>query len=153
MHTTKNPMEPYRYGTLSTQVRQAFLTPIITPYSNSSVFPPKEADALFVTTNFLLSPKQYRGICDGTAPDEDCDKNSQCVNMTVTTNGRFFRREISKNFLKVSIVENVIKHQENVKFMLGVLQKLIHLILLHLIIYMELKILQFLLEQPSNFQR
>lgn len=39
------------------------------------VYPPKEPDALFMTTNFQLIPMQTRGICNSTVP---CSSNSNC---------------------------------------------------------------------------
>eukprot|EP01102_Stenamoeba_stenopodia_P008018 TRINITY_DN2272_c0_g1_i1.p1 TRINITY_DN2272_c0_g1~~TRINITY_DN2272_c0_g1_i1.p1 ORF type:complete len:405 (+),score=99.99 TRINITY_DN2272_c0_g1_i1:230-1444(+) len=45
------------------------------------VQPPKEPDAVFLTTNFLITPKQTRGSCVGTDPaTETCiNNNSTCI--------------------------------------------------------------------------
>jgi len=50
------------------------------------VYPPKEADALFVTTNFQLTTNQSRGVCSGSDIDtESCSKS--CIFGSSTLNG------------------------------------------------------------------
>ena len=75
---------------ITAQYKSGMQSMLVIPFLISfslSVYPPKEADALFVTTNFLASLQQSRGVCPGTAPDESCNVTTPCVNMTVTTNG------------------------------------------------------------------
>jgi P2X purinoceptor 4 len=47
------------------------------------VYPPKETDALFITTNYWQTIGQTRGICDGVDQSEKCP----CSSLTPTLNG------------------------------------------------------------------
>eukprot|EP00698_Gefionella_okellyi_P013295 TRINITY_DN3631_c0_g1_i2.p1 TRINITY_DN3631_c0_g1~~TRINITY_DN3631_c0_g1_i2.p1 ORF type:complete len:387 (+),score=82.45 TRINITY_DN3631_c0_g1_i2:82-1242(+) len=53
------------------------------------VHPSKEPNAMFVTSNYLFSPNQYRGICVGNTPDEMCNATT-----TGCVEGRMMQRGI-----------------------------------------------------------
>lgn len=42
------------------------------------IFPPKEKDALFITTRFLDTPQQHRGVCRSSYKKDTCITNADC---------------------------------------------------------------------------
>ena len=72
-------------GTVSTKVKGTASTGDYYNWSNAVpfdaidlIYPPIEANALFITTSFVSTPLQTRGICNGNEDINDCDTDDDC---------------------------------------------------------------------------